>query len=286
MADVHIFDIKRCSFVDGPGIRTTVFFKGCNLRCKWCHNPESWTVKAQLAYFESRCVKCEACKANCAFGAVKDSFYPDAALCRLCGQCVEHCPTSARKIFGQTMSVDSVLEAVLSDKAFYEMSNGGVTLSGGECMLQEKGLYQILSRLKAEGIHTAVDTAGDVPWQSFERLMRVTDLWLYDIKCLNSTRHQALTGVGNERILDNYERLLSSGANVIVRVPVVPCTNDMDDEMANIAQYLATHKPQQVEWLPYHKMGENKAMALGKEPYHGTVPEDMRMAQIKEMQKN
>lgn len=280
MSEIRIFDIQRCSFVDGPGIRTTVFFKGCNLRCKWCHNPEAWTGESQLAYFASRCTQCGVCAQVCPCNAIQADFFPDAAKCTACGQCAAYCPASARKVFGQTRTVDEVLEFALRDRQFYENSGGGVTCSGGECMLQVEGLHELLMKLKAQGIHTAVDTAGDVPWSSFERLLPVTDLWLFDIKCLDRRLHKHLTGVDNGRILANYERLLDAGAAVIVRVPVVTGANDVANEMERVADYIAQHRPKQVEFLPYHRMGEGKAAAIGQEAYRGMIPDASRIDQL------
>ncbi len=274
---LDIFDIQRCSFVDGPGIRTTVFLKGCNLHCKWCHNPESWLRGNQLAYFAERCVKCGVCKAVCPSKAVKDDYHPNLSLCNACGHCVEHCPTSARLIYGQSISIDTLMQTLLSDRLFYETSDGGVTFSGGECMLQIDELRETLKLLKTEGIHTAVDTAGNVPWSSFESILPYTDLFLYDIKCMTSALHKELTGSENELILENYKRLLKEKAHVIARVPVVPCANDVNNEMQLIIEFLSQYKPEQAEFLPYHKMGEGKSSAIGKQKCVFDVPEATRI---------
>jgi len=257
MLTATLFDIERNAFADGPGIRTTVFFKGCNLRCAWCHNPESQKRERELAFFESRCTHCGKCQEKCPNHLEK---------CTLCGACTTYCPTDARKIYGKEMSVDEVMEEILRDRAFYESSGGGVTFSGGECMLQIDFLEEILKKCKENGIHTAVDTAGHVPYEYFERILPYTNLFLYDVKCFDSDTHKKYTGVGNERILENLGRLLQSGAHVWIRIPTIPTVNADEDEMSKIKAFLdANGVPEKVELLPYHTMGEGKCLALGKE---------------------
>lgn len=256
MMTATIFDIERSSFVDGPGIRTTVFFKGCNLRCAWCHNPESQSAKPELAFFESRCTHCGKCKEKC----------PNALTsCTLCGACATYCPTDARKIYGKEMNVDEVMEEILRDRAFYENSGGGVTFSGGECMLQIDFLEEILKQCKEQGIHTAVDTAGHVPYEYFERILPYTNLFLYDIKCFDSDTHKKYTGVGNEQILENLAKLLAASTPIWIRIPTIPTVNADEDEMKKIKAFLDAHgTPEKIELLPYHTMGEGKTIALGK----------------------
>ena len=273
MMTATIFDIERSSFVDGPGIRTTVFFKGCNLRCVWCHNPESQSAKPELAFFESRCTHCGKCKEKC----------PNALTsCTLCGACATYCPTDARKIYGKEMNVDEVMEEILRDRAFYENSGGGVTFSGGECMLQIDFLEEILKQCKEQGIHTAVDTAGHVPYEYFERILPYTDLFLYDVKAFDSAVHQQYTGVGNERILENLQTLLALGAPIWVRIPTIPTVNASVEEMKKIKAFLdANGAPRKVELLPYHAMGEGKCTALGKAPVTFPTPDAELMANLR-----
>ena len=252
-----IFDIERGSFVDGPGIRTTVFFKGCNLRCAWCHNPESQSPHLQMMFHASKCTHCGKCREKCPNGLQK---------CDFCGKCTLVCPQDARQLCGREYTVDEVMRAVERDKAFYENSGGGVTFSGGECMLQIDFLEQVLKRCKQSGIHTAVDTAGHVPFAYFERIMPDTDLFLYDVKCLDDAKHMQYTGVSNERILENLRRLLTAGAAVWVRIPVIAGVNDSVEEMEGIRRFLdACGAPERVELLPYHGMGEHKYAAIGKQ---------------------
>ena len=197
MRKATIFDMVRGSFVDGPGIRTTVFFKGCNLACAWCHNPESQRMAPELMLYKDKCRGCGKCREKC----------PHAlASCDLCGRCALYCPHDARELCGREYTTGEVLQKVCKDKAFYEASGGGVTLSGGECMLQLDFIEELLQSCKGCGIHTAVDTAGCVPAAAFDRILPYTDLFLFDVKCIDSEKHKRYTGVGNEQILANLCR--------------------------------------------------------------------------------
>ena len=252
-----IFDIERTSLSDGPGIRTTVFFKGCNLRCAWCHNPESQRATPQMMLYKNKCTGCGKCKKKCQSGLEK---------CVLCGKCTLYCPHDARKICGKEYTVDEVLKEILKDKSFYEASGGGVTFSGGECMLQIDFLEEILKRCRENGIHTAVDTAGHVPYAYFERILPYTDLFLYDVKCFDRDTHKKYTGVDNALILKNLAALLDSSAPVCIRIPIVPTVNDEEKELQKIKTFLDDHKsPKKIELLPYHALGEHKYAAIDKE---------------------
>ncbi len=269
-----IFDIERNSYVDGPGIRTTVFFKGCNLKCAWCHNPESQGFKPQMMFYTDKCKGCGKC----------DEVCPTPENCTLCGKCTIYCPVDARKVCGKEYTVDEVLTEVLKDKAFYENSGGGVTFSGGECMLQIDFLLEILKKCKENGIHTAVDTAGHVPFHQFEKIMPYTDLFLYDIKCFESEKHKEYVGVTNELILENLSKLLKSGVNVHIRIPVIPTVNDSVEEMLKIKEFLDLNGGvQNVELLPYHAMGENKYGAIGKECKVFSVPKEEKTKHLKQI---
>ena len=250
-----------------------MFFKGCNLDCFWCHNPESQKREKELAFFESRCTHCGKCKEKCPNHLEK---------CTLCGACSTYCPTDARKIYGKEMTVDEVMEEILRDRAFYENSRGGVTFSGGECMLQIDFLEEILKKCKENGIHTAVDTAGHVPYEYFERILPYTDLFLYDVKAFDTEVHKQYVGVGNERILDNLKHLLSAGAPLWVRIPTIPTVNASEDEMRKIKAFLDEHgKPEKIELLPYHTMGEGKCLALGKELTTFPTPDAETMQKLR-----
>ena len=248
-----IFDIQRNSFVDGPGIRTTVFFKGCNLRCKWCHNPESQAFEREMLFYKNKCTGCGKCKEVCPNHLER---------CDFCGKCELFCASDARKICGKEYTVDEVFSEVANDKLFYENSGGGVTFSGGECMLQIDFLCEILKKCKENGIHTAVDTAGNVPWEYFEKILTYTDLFLYDIKVFDKKKHIQYTGIGNELIFGNLKKLFECGANVWIRIPVISGVNDTIEEMQKIKEFLKTYSPSKIELLPYHEMGEHKYDAL------------------------
>ena len=251
-----LFDIQRASTVDGPGFRTTVFFKGCNLRCAWCHNPESQSAVPQLLFYQERCTHCGLCERVCPYGLRK---------CDLCGKCADACPQEARSLCGMEYAVGDAMKKILPDRLFYQTSGGGATVSGGECMLQLGFLKELLDFCKKEKIHTAVDTAGAVPWRSFEEILPYTDMFLYDVKSMNSQRHKEYTGVGNEQILENLSRLLQMQKRVWVRVPIIPGVNDTLEEMRALRAFLlANGYPEKVELLPYHRMGEMKWKALGQ----------------------
>ena len=208
-----IFDIQRGSYVDGPGIRTTVFFKGCNLKCKWCHNPESQSCKKQMLFYKDKCSGCGKCKTVCQY-SLKN--------CDFCGKCALFCPNEAREICGKEYTIEEVFAEIIKDKDFYLSSGGGVTFSGGECMLQIDFLREILQKCKENGIHTAVDTAGSVPWEYFERILPYTDLYLYDVKCISEELHKDGTGAANTLILKNLKKLSKTEKEIIVRAPVIP----------------------------------------------------------------
>ncbi len=269
-----IFDIQHASFVDGPGVRTTVFFKGCNLRCAWCHNPESQGAEREMLYYRDTCTDCGKCREVCQNGLEG---------CTLCGKCEAYCPSHARTVCGKEMTVDMVLSEVVKDKAFYENSGGGVTFSGGECMLQIDFLEALLRACRENGIHTAVDTAGYVPYTSFERILPFTDLFLYDIKIATDALHKKYIGVSNKLILKNLRRLSESGANILIRIPVIGGVNDSDEEMNKIAELLRGIRHTGVELLPYHALGEHKYAALGKESYAFAPPSAERLAYLKKM---
>ncbi len=268
-----VFDIERCSFSDGPGIRTTVFFKGCNLRCVWCHNPESRHFEREMLFYADKCTDCGKCREVCPM---------KQECCALCGACELYCPQDARKVCGKVYTVDELFSEIVKDKRFYDTSCGGVTFSGGEAMLQLDFLCALLKKCRENGIHTAVDTAGHVLWESFERVMPYTDLFLFDVKLMDSAAHEKYTGVGNERILDNLARLLAAGARVWIRVPVVPSVNDNEENMLAMKKWFAEHgAPEKIELLPYHRMGERKAAALGKEVTLFAVPDAAVMNSLK-----
>ena len=267
MIEGIITDIQRFSIHDGPGIRTTVFLKGCNQRCFWCHNPETLSPKPELQLYLERCIACGACFERCPEGAhtlVDGEHHFDRDVCTGCGACAETCYARALVLIGETKSADEVVETVLRDRAFYETSGGGVTLSGGDPLLQPAFTEAVLSRCHEAGLHTAVETAANVPWERIEKILPVTDLVMMDIKLMDSERHREAVGVPNERILANARRLGETGKPLIVRTPVVPGINDDADTIRAIAAF-AARLPNLVsyELLRFHAMATNKYDSLG-----------------------
>lgn len=259
-----IFDIQRNSFVDGPGIRTTVFFKGCNLKCRWCHNPESQNPQKEILFYKNKCTGCGSCKNL----TTEDEKFS--------------CFNGAKEICGKQYTVDEVLKQVLKDKLFYETSGGGVTFSGGECMLQIDFLSEILKKCKENSIHTAVDTAGNVPFESFEKIIPYADMFLYDIKSADDGIHRKYTGVSNKLILENLAKLLELKACVWVRIPVIPSVNDTEKEMCKIKAFFEQNGyPEKTELLPYHAMGEYKYETLGKTAEKFEVPDKEKLERLK-----
>ena len=279
-ADVNLFNIERSSFVDGPGIRTVVFFKGCGLRCRWCHNPESWSAEKCVLWFENRCLKCGLCASACPRGAIRADFSIDREKCAACGKCVGICPNGARREYGRHMSPRELLGIIKTDKPFYDTSGGGVTFSGGECMLQIDALDELTGLCAENGISVAVDTAGDVPRESFERIIDRVDWFLYDIKCMDPSLHREMTGADNGRILSNYRYIHGrKPGSLIVRIPLIPGVNDSAEELHAMKELLSAFPPVRIDVLPYHRMGEAKQQALGRGSVF-SVPEDERLKKI------
>ena len=263
-----IFDIMRYSTRDGPGIRTTVFFKGCPLSCWWCHNPESQSSLPELMYRPNLCVSCLECIEACPEGAITPGdtgVITDPEKCLLCETCLEYCYSDARQIVGRRMSVTEVMAEIRKDISFYDESGGGVTFSGGEPLLQPDFLAALLRACKQEDIRTAVDTSGSAPWSVIDWLRRDVDLFLYDLKTLDEQDHIRYTGLTNQRILENLEKLSRAGQKIRVRVPLIPGINDSLDDLCHLADYIANlPDPVEVELLPYHPTGVDKYRRLGR----------------------
>jgi pyruvate formate lyase activating enzyme len=283
----RIFDIKRYSIHDGPGIRTTFFLKGCGLRCQWCHNPESIDPGPDLMHWPARCVRCYSCLRACPPGAIsKDAdgaVTIDREECDLCGKCAEACLYDAMQIVGREMSVDEVVAEAGRDRIFYEQSGGGVTLSGGDPVVQAEFAGAILDACRAGGFHTALDTAGLSPAGPFERLVRRADLVLYDLKLVDEARHEEFTGVSNAVILDNLRRLAGTGPEVWIRIPLVRGVNDGEDNIRRTIDLLASlGKVRRVGLLPYHAGGLDKAGRIGRGSHFRKfeAPAEERLAAI------
>lgn len=260
--NAKIFDIKHFAVHDGPGIRTTLFFKGCPLKCLWCHNPESISGKNQLSYLEYKCVGCRRCQEICESGVhvFKDGHVLLRDNCIFCGKCEKVCNAGALTIYGREVSVDEIIDELVEDSDFYG-SNGGVTLSGGECLMQADFCAELLKKIKENGIHTAVDTCGFVKRTELEKVIPYTDLFLYDIKAFDSDVHKKCTGVSNEIILENIKYLDSLGKEIEVRIPYVPEKNS--DQIEKIAAFLAPLKSvKEVKVLPYHNYAKSKYASL------------------------
>ena len=291
-----VFDIRRFSVHDGPGLRTTVFFKGCPLRCLWCHNPEGQHRRPELLYWAERCTKCQTCLTRCPQGAIRwdgDQPVTDRQKCTLSGACAETCYSDARQIAGHRMTVAEVMSQIERDIPFYEGSatsgsteRGGATFSGGEPLLQADFLIALLEACKASDIHTALDTCGFATWETLDRVRPLVDLFLYVIKLMDARRHRKFTLVFNSRILENLQRLARHGHNIIVRVPVIPGVNDdLENLRATGAFASELGGLGRVDLLPYHHAAMSKYERLRRSyrlPGLQT-PSEERLAEIAEV---
>ena len=265
-----VFDIQRYSIHDGPGIRTTVFLKGCPLNCQWCHNPESQSSLRELMIWPNRCINCGECAAACSHGAVLndgDRFSTIRLRCTGCGSCVEVCAADAREMVGRETAVESVIAEVERDVAFYDESGGGVTFSGGEPLEQPVFLRSLLEACQEREIHTAVDTCGHVPWEILDTIRSHADLFLFDLKSMDAQAHRDHTGVPNALILENLQALSRAGHEIIVRVPVIPGINDDARNVHQIGVFVASLPHlHAIDLLPYHHAAVDKYKRVDR-PY-------------------
>lgn len=286
MQKAKIVDIKRMAIHDGDGIRTTVFFKGCPLKCVWCHNPESIGFRPQLSYIQKKCIDCGECVSVCQFRAHviengKHVFHREK--CMGCGKCQKSCLGEALKLYGKEMTVSQLLPILMEDKDFYDNSNGGVTLSGGECLMQVDFCAELLSELKQRGVHTAVDTCGFVKREAIDKVIPYTDIFLYDVKSFDEEIHIKCTGQSNRLILDNLKYIDECGKNIEIRIPYVPGFNS--DQMEKIASFLSgLERITKVRVLPYHNYAGSKYTSLNmKNTLPERLPEDIMIKNAKDV---
>ncbi len=265
MLTATIFDLKRYAINDGPGIRTAVFMKGCPLDCWWCHNPEGRTRQPQLMVRTNRCRLCGDCAEVCPQSAItiSEKIFTDPGLCKDCGTCAQVCVQGARELVGQVVTIGELLKEIERDVVFFDQSGGGVTLTGGEPLMQPRFAIELLRACKAHGIHTVLDTSGYASWQVISEVAQHSDLFLYDLKLMDDERHRKYTGVSNRLILSNLQRLSAAGENIVVRIPLIPGVND-DEQNLRLTQRFLTGLPNLagVEVLPYHDIAQAKYSAL------------------------
>ncbi len=264
-----VFDIQKFSVNDGPGVRTTVFLKGCQMKCVWCHNPESLSVKKQLSFSEQKCVSCQACVQVCPKGVhhfdEQGKHHVDYSACDACGLCVESCMHGALKIYGKTMSVDEVFAEVMKDKIYFSKSGGGMTLSGGEAMRQFDFSLALVKKCKENGIHVCIETNGASKSEHYREIAPYVDLFLFDYKATGDTIHKKLTGMSRRLVDHNLALLNELNAQVILRCPIIPNYNLTDTHLKAIsALALQYSNIQKVEVLPYHNFGQGKAAEIGR----------------------
>jgi len=271
-----IFDIQRASYHDGPGIRTTVFLKGCPLRCVWCHNPESYRRKPVLLFSQEKCQMCGACKMACNYDVhsfSEGTHQIDRSQCVLCGDCVEACVYDALEIKGKEMTVDQVFAEIIKDRVFYETSGGGMTLSGGEPLAQPGFSLALLRKCKAEGIQTCVETSGFAAEALFLEFLPEIDVLLFDYKATDPAAHRALTGQTNEQILRNLDLAVQAGKEIYLRCPMVPGVNDTAVHLAGIAALSARYPSiAGIELMSYHNMGAAKNERIGEVALMAELP--------------
>lgn len=286
----NIINIQKFSVHDGDGIRTTIFFKGCMLNCWWCHNPESQSFTPELLYNAERCTGCTRCIEVCpqhGIRMVNGQFLADRTKCDACGTCADACLNNAREVCGRTYTIKELIREIEKDQMFYEESGGGVTLSGGESMLQDpEYMEQLCRQLHRKGFNIAVDTCGFAPWSTYERVLPYVDTFLYDVKLMDPERHKKYIGQDNALILENLKKLSQADANINLRIPLITPVNTSDQDIQDIISFLKENDIRIVKTnlLPYHNTGNHKYEKLGEE-YKGISferPTDERLEQIRQ----
>ena len=273
MTEAKYIDIKRFAVHDGPGVRTTLFLKGCSLRCIWCHNPESRFMHPELAIHYPKCTCCGECAKVCSCHRIVNGVHEFKRTdCKVCGKCEAECPSGALELFGKTITVDEAADKLLEDRIFYA-DGGGITLSGGEPLLHSQFCAELLKIMKGEGIHCAVDTCGNVPWSAFETVLPHTDMFLYDFKCADPEKHQRLTGSRNELILENLKKLDLTGREIEIRMIMVPEHNMSESDLHAAGKFLSAFKHiSAVRLLSYHSLARSKFKAVGHPDTMPDVP--------------
>ena len=298
----RLYDIQGFSVQDGPGIRTTAFLKGCPLRCPWCHSPESQEFRKQLSWMSMRCVGLDACRERCMKACPKNAIelgpmkkdaltgeelrtiHVRRELCDDCGACADKCYVEALTLCGKDYTPEQLIERLLQDKAFFDNSGGGVTISGGEPLSQIDFVEEVLRGLKEQGIHLCLDTTGFAPWEALERTLPYVDLYLYDLKHMDSARHKATVGVPNERIKENAKALAAHGKKLQVRIPVIPMFNDDEENIRQTAEFCVTlgEAVEKIQLLPYHNLGVMKYLRISDgKPLEATPPSDEKMERLR-----
>lgn len=288
-----IFDIKRYAIHDGPGIRTTVFLKGCPLKCLWCHNPEGISGEQEFMWYKERCTACSDCQNLCNKGAISfsdDSLLLDQLKCDLCEACVDVCHSQALKLVGKKITVAQVIKKIEKDMVFYDESGGGVTFSGGEPLMQPYFLHSLLKACKELRIHTSVDTSGYANSDVLLKISKHVDLFLYDLKVINDEKHVKFTGVSNKLILENLKKLSNNRRKIIVRFALIPSVNDDEKDILELGAFVYSLKNvKELSILPYHKAGVEKFKRLRKPKnslFISCPPSDETLSEIERKLKN
>ncbi len=281
-----IFDLKRYAINDGPGIRMVVFLKGCNLNCAWCHNPESISPETERMYAPAKCIHCGTCVSACPEQAISlcpEGIVTDPERCKLCGQCAEVCPTKAIELSGKSHTVAELMEEIEKERILFDQSGGSVTFSGGEPLQHPEFLIELLDECGRRGFHRAVDTAGLANTKTVLEVARRTDLFLFDLKMMDSKKHRKWTGVPNEKILENLTVLAGTGAKIIIRIPLIGGLNDDVENITGTARFVSQlpGEKKEINLLPYHKIAQTKYQKLGRPDEFQLMEEPTREVQIR-----